>query len=917
MTEVLGSPGHALDASSRAYFEPRFGRDLAGVRIHSDARAAASARSVNALAYTSGQHIAFAAGAYAPTSAAGRRLLAHELTHTVQQSSAPLLATAGAGVVQRQPQRWEPRLSSGPGSQFFTTPRSNDTEAYFGRATDVCRTCHQPSEEGHFQVHKVQHAQVTESKIREWAATEAWGEAIISGRSLTRKQLFSLLLRREDKKLDTVWESYREPTVAKVRPSLHEDLARPIISGSDAARNYWADYVEASWSAIVADLDQRALDWLTRDIDETLHTPAIPAGATLVTDPARVATIEDRPGRERIDLGRWNDTATVGFTWVGKRIRSADTYRLDFEVVGHEGIYFELSVSDFLKTDPFVGKVAGDVAAGTKGIVMIGAFIKGALTAAASPVTMALDTAAKVIDMGTQGISALGKWRGWYDIGYTCLSSTCKQYEQCIKAGERAEDCSSDALKEALAEATVIIPIYRQGRECLAGDAEACGGIAVLALGLVKGEGGPPLAKAEFEQAAIRSAIDRPHAGDPHFTKALEPLERTKKLDDTKPAAKTGTEPRPHKEPPGGRKTEPAARPAPSEAAIEGFATAADISSTQLKAELAELRRSARDATKVRRPTDPRFDAEIATSANGEPHTYDRERPAPGHESEPVSWCRFSPAPGACGAPVHPEVDRWVDEAIEAIQRKTTGKKPPPPKETTLTAAEYRKRKAAAQKAFKFGDKPSQIGAEVGRHRDAPATREAEGLSGRHVQSAHDAPSSFMKSLDDYSRDNAITMLLDRPRHRSFDQIWKDWAQDQRRLGHAEVSVDELRWVMEDAIERAPITDAQKSALHTLLLDELTQKHGLGPAAKLDLPYSNIPALKPGPERAALTARIAAEQKSRASSRAASAAREKARIANTIATYDRLAKSLERSGNKGRAQVYRLEIEKLKRRQKK
>ena len=218
VTEVLGSPGHALDASSRAYFEPRFGRDLAGVRIHSDARAAASARSVNALAYTSGQHIAFAAGAYAPTSAAGRRLLAHELTHTVQQSSAPLLATAGAGVVQRQPQRWEPRLSSGPGSQFFTTPRSNDTEAYFGRATDVCRTCHQPSEEGHFQVHKVQHAQVTESKIREWAATEAWGEAIISGRSLTRKQLFSLLLRREDKKLDTVWESYREPTVAKVRP---------------------------------------------------------------------------------------------------------------------------------------------------------------------------------------------------------------------------------------------------------------------------------------------------------------------------------------------------------------------------------------------------------------------------------------------------------------------------------------------------------------------------------------------------------------------------------------------------------------------------------------------------------------------------------------------------------------------------
>ena len=521
-----------------------------------------------------------------------------------------------------------------------------------------------------------------------------------------QKRLFSLLLRREDKTLDAVWGSYRDPTVAKIRPNLQEDLTRPVISGSDAARNFWADYVEASWPIVVKDLDRRALDWLTREIDDTLNTSVIPAGATLVTDPARVATIQDRPGREKIDLGRWGDTATVGFTWVGKRIKSADTYRLDFEVVGHEDIYFELSVSDFVKTDPFVGKVAGDVAASTEALAMVGNFIKGALTAAASPVTMALDTAAKVIDMGTQGISALGTWRGWYDIGCTCLSSTCKQYEECIKHKRRPEDCSSQALREALEEATVIIPIYRQGRECLAGDAEACGGIAVLALGLVKEEGGPPLARAEFEQAAIRSAIDRPHAGDPHFGKAFEPPERTGKLEDTKGAAKTGAEPRTHREAPGGRKTEPPARHAPREAAIESFATAADISSKQLKADLVQLRKSAKDATKVRRPIDPRFDAEISTSANGEPHTFAREEPAPGHESEPASWCRFSPAPGACGVPVDPEVDRWVDEAIKAMQRKM-GRKPAPPPEETLTAAQYSKRKAAAQKAFKFGDKPS------------------------------------------------------------------------------------------------------------------------------------------------------------------------------------------------------------------
>src|SRR5262249_31010079 len=158
--------------------------------------------------------------------------------------------------------------------------------------------------------------------------------------------------------------------------------------------------------------------WLVRDIDATLHTPVLPAGTTLVADPERIAAIEEKPATEKIDLGRWGDTATVGFEWVGERIKSAEASPLYFYVIGHEGIYFELSVSDFLKTDPFTGKVAGDVTAGTKGITIIGQFIKGLLNALASPVTMALDTAAKVIDMASQGISALGKWRGWYDIGY-------------------------------------------------------------------------------------------------------------------------------------------------------------------------------------------------------------------------------------------------------------------------------------------------------------------------------------------------------------------------------------------------------------------------------------------------------------------------------------------------------------------
>lgn len=83
--DVLNSPGRPLDEGVRSFLEPRFGHDFSGVRIHTDSRAAESARSVNALAYTVGRDIVFASGQFVPESPAGKRLLAHELTHVVQQ----------------------------------------------------------------------------------------------------------------------------------------------------------------------------------------------------------------------------------------------------------------------------------------------------------------------------------------------------------------------------------------------------------------------------------------------------------------------------------------------------------------------------------------------------------------------------------------------------------------------------------------------------------------------------------------------------------------------------------------------------------------------------------------------------------------------------------------------------------------
>lgn len=98
--EVLRSGGgRSLDARTRAYFEPRFGHDFGRVRVYDGALADASARSVSALAYTVGNDVVFRSGAFSPGTASGRRVLAHELVHVVQQRSSAGRGGAASGTL--------------------------------------------------------------------------------------------------------------------------------------------------------------------------------------------------------------------------------------------------------------------------------------------------------------------------------------------------------------------------------------------------------------------------------------------------------------------------------------------------------------------------------------------------------------------------------------------------------------------------------------------------------------------------------------------------------------------------------------------------------------------------------------------------------------------------------------------------
>jgi hypothetical protein len=97
VNDVLRAPGQSLDAATRAFMEPRFGHDFSQVRVHTDAKAAESARAVHALAYTVGRDVVFGAGRYAPGTPEGDKLIAHELTHVAQQSH----DISGAGATLR------------------------------------------------------------------------------------------------------------------------------------------------------------------------------------------------------------------------------------------------------------------------------------------------------------------------------------------------------------------------------------------------------------------------------------------------------------------------------------------------------------------------------------------------------------------------------------------------------------------------------------------------------------------------------------------------------------------------------------------------------------------------------------------------------------------------------------------------
>ena len=173
---VLRSAGQPLDAATRAFMEPRFRQDFSGVRIHADDSAGASARAMGALAYTVGNHVVFGRGNYQPHTGAGRHLLAHELTHVVQQGHGVLRRAPDPAVLKEYDERAakikkdpvllkQPLKARNEAKQILDEARTRDDPLYYvGKLEQLLATKEQSAEE---------QAKETSESTKEAADTEA------------------------------------------------------------------------------------------------------------------------------------------------------------------------------------------------------------------------------------------------------------------------------------------------------------------------------------------------------------------------------------------------------------------------------------------------------------------------------------------------------------------------------------------------------------------------------------------------------------------------------------------------------------------------------------------------------------------------------------------------------------------------
>ncbi len=389
VSDVLHSPGHPLDSASRAFFEPRFGHDFSDVRIHTGPEAAESARSINAVAYAMGPHIAFSSGQYAPDTNAGRALLAHELTHVVQQSSAngitwrqpdegcsepgSLLSPvshASEALIQRQPTTGDKRFGdapknlpepSRPNFPFGYSKQQSDanelrfTNRFFpsGQYRPSCphQACHSPSNLPAWPAPPDR--RVTEPRLLGWAL-EVGTTDLLTDASL-------VILQTKPGTNDELVRHIHDALIKSV-------LASHDFEGSDEARQDFATALALRWGEVGPTLRTRLSEWFQEMFVAAFNRA--PTNSVLETHSVDIIRILTHPYGHKTPLGRWGQWAQIKERYGNILIADIEQSgpwegTVWFNLPAQPQWFYRMSTVSFRQTDPFVSEVARQVDSNT------------------------------------------------------------------------------------------------------------------------------------------------------------------------------------------------------------------------------------------------------------------------------------------------------------------------------------------------------------------------------------------------------------------------------------------------------------------------------------------------------------------------------------------------------------------------
>lgn len=245
VNEVLSSPGHSLDGVTRSYFEPRFQQDFSGVRVHSDSRAAESARAVNAAAYTVGNRIVMDSSHADAQGARRASLLAHELAHVEQSGgrspgSAPLTVGAANAPEEHAADARAHEVMSGGDASGALPPRTLDGALSVRRAPPqtvdaaMCEANQNPNPArlGDCSYKEPEHCATYEAWMRTFRLLKTFKSRDTPGANETDFQV----LGGDDEKADRGFEKPGNPAKPAAR------LARPSKPGED-----FIDHPTDSW----------------------------------------------------------------------------------------------------------------------------------------------------------------------------------------------------------------------------------------------------------------------------------------------------------------------------------------------------------------------------------------------------------------------------------------------------------------------------------------------------------------------------------------------------------------------------------------------------------------------------------------------------------------------------------------------